>query len=686
MTAPDGTSAATYRLGVDVGGTFTDMLLMDAAENRVFALKTPTTPDPEDAVINGLGVFEDRDGVNPAEIGYVSHGTTIAVNTLLERTGEPVGVLITEGFLDTLELRRLRLSKPNDLFVPKPVSLVPRRHVLEIAERLDGFGAVLEPIDRAEVEKKATALYDEGIRNIAVCFLHAFRNPDHEARAKAWIAALYADVYVCTSAEIWPQQREYERFLISVINSYVGARMKRYFSTLRDKIAALGLSARVFSTKSNGGVMSLEAAADRPVQTMLSGPASGVIGAVHTGRQIGEDKLVTLDMGGTSVDIAIINGEIPYSTENTVGDFPVIMPAVDVSAIGAGGGSIAWIDPEGVLKVGPQSAGATPGPAAYARGGTDATVTDAYLTVGICSPDAFLGGEMTVDAALGCAAIERLARTLGMDATETADAILRVASANIYAGLIPHLARRGVDASDFSLLAYGAAGPTHSFLVAREIGFKRVIVPPTPGLLCALGCLVADLRNDFVATVWRDLDEIGDDELRAMYANQHAQGMAWLEREGVRLDRLFVLRSADMCYVGQSFEITVTFPIEGDDFTTADLAEWFHAQHRKVFGHADPEAPVRLIDARTQVVGEMPKPQVRSIQAGAAAGAASAPWRKVYDRGHEHDVVVTHRSALELGQSIAGPLIVEQYDTTIYIPEGFVVTVDDHLNLIGETA
>ena len=293
---------------------------------------------------------------------------------------------------------------------------------------------------------------------------------------------------------------------------------------------------------------------------------------------------------------------------------------------------------------------------------------------------------MTVDAALGRAAIERLARTLGMHVTETADAILRVASANIYAGLIPYLSRRGVDAGDFSLLAYGAAGPTHSFLVAREIGFKRVIVPPTPGLLCALGCLVADLRNDFVATVWCDLDEIGDDEVRAMYADQHAQGMAWLEREAVRLDRLFVLRSADMCYVGQSFEITVPFPIEGDDFTTADLAEWFHAQHCKVFGHADPEAPVRLIDVRTQVVGEMPKPEVRSIQAGAAAGAASAPWRKVYDRGHEHDVVVTHRSALEPGRSIAGPLIVEQYDTTIYLPDGFVVTVDDHLNLIGGPA
>lgn len=683
MAANDRARTAAFRLGVDVGGTFTDMLLMDAAENRVLAHKTPSTVEPEDAVMNGLRAFEDRHGIAPSSIGYFSHGTTIAVNTLLERNGESVGVLITEGFRDTLELRRLRLSKANDLFVPKPVSLVPRRHVREVSERLDAFGKVLKPIDRAQVEAQTRALYEAGIRNVAVCFLHSFRNPAHETQAKAWIEALYPDLFVCTSAEIWPQQREYERFLISVINSYIGGRMKRYFSTLREKSRGAGLTTRVFSTKSNGGVMSLEAAADRPVQTMLSGPASGVIGACHIGRQIGENKLVTLDMGGTSVDIAIVNDDIPYSTENTVGDFPVIMPAVDVSAIGAGGGSIAWIDPEGVLKVGPKSAGANPGPAAYARGGTDATVTDAYLTVGICSPDAFLGGEMTVDAALGLAAIERLADGLGMTPTETADAILRVASANIYAGLIPHLARRGVNAGDFSLLAYGAAGPTHSFLVAREIGFKRVIVPPTPGLLCALGCLVADLRNDFVETIWQDLDDISDDALRAKFADQREQGMDWLAREGVQVERLFVLRSADMCYVGQSFELTVPIPVETDDFTTDDLAAWFHAHHRKVYGHADADAPVRLIDVRTQIVGEMPKPEVRRIEAGPTEGEASAPWRKVFDRGAEHDVVVVHRATLEPGRKIAGPLIVEQYDTTIYVPDGFMVTIDERLNLIG---
>ncbi len=691
MTASNRPNAAVrrdlpHRLGVDVGGTFTDMLLMDSARNRIYALKTPTSPNPEDAVIDGIEEFERRCGVSPEAIGYFSHGTTIAVNTLLQRSGDPVGVLITAGFRDTLELRRLRLPKANDLFIAKPVSLVPRRHVLEISERLDAFGAVLKPIGRPEVEAQAAQLYGAGIRNIAVCFLHSFQNPRHEDLAKEWIQALYPEAYVCTSSEIWPQQREYERFLVSVINSYVGGRLKRYFSTLREKTRAIGMQSRVFSTKSNGGVMSLEAAAERPIQTMLSGPASGVIGACHIGRLIGDEQLVTLDMGGTSVDISVINGGITYSTENTVGDFPVIMPAVDVSAIGAGGGSIAWIDPEGVLKVGPKSAGANPGPASYGQGGREATVTDAYLTVGICSPDAFLGGEMKIDAALGRAAIEGLAQQLGIGVLETADAILRVVSANIYAGLVPHLARRGVNAHDFSLFAYGAAGPTHSFLIAREIGFKRVIVPLTPGLLCALGCLVADLRNDFVATVWRDLDVLTDDELRALYADQRAEGLAWLKREAVDVDRLLLLRSADMCYVGQSFELTVPFPVESDAFDTGDLAAWFHERHFKVYGHADPKAPVRLLNIRTQIVGEMPKPEFRDIQAGPLAKEASAPKRKVFDQGREEDVAVVHRSTLEPGQDLAGPLIVEQYDTTIYVPRGFAITVDPHLNIIGAPA
>ena len=676
--------AGRYRLGIDIGGTFTDLLLMDAAEGRVIAFKTASTSAPEEGVIAGIRELEARHGIDPAMIGYFSHGTTLGVNTLLQRNGDCVGVLITKGFRDTLELRRLRLPKTNDLFVAKPLSLVPRRHVLEIDERILSDGTVLVPLARDDVERGARLLYDEGIRNIAICFLHAYYRDAHERQAKAWVEALLPDVYVCTSAEIWPQQREYERFLISVINSYLGARMKRYFATLREKTEALGMRARVFSTKSNGGVMSLAAAAERPVQTLLSGPASGVIGANAVGRLIGDSKLITLDMGGTSADVAVIDGAIPYSTENTVGDFPVIMPAVDVSAVGAGGGSIAWINPEGVLKVGPHSAGANPGPACYGRGGTEATVTDAYVVAGICSPTGFLGGEMKIDPDRAREAIGRLAATLGLGLLETADAILQITTANIYAGLIPQIARRGVDASEFSLLPYGAAGPTHAFMVAREIAFRRIVVPPMPGLLCALGCLVADLRADFVATVFRDLASVDDASAQGLFAGLEAEARAWLTREAVQVETLQLRRSADLCYVGQSFELNVPLPDTGSPITVAGLAEWFHDRHQAVYGHADRRALVRLLETRVQIVGVMPRSEIEFVAAPVTMPTASRSPRDIFDRGAFVSAEVVHRSSLEPGAALAGPLVVEQYDTTCYVPAGFRVRIDDRLNLIGE--
>ena len=683
----DARGPGRYRLGIDIGGTFTDLLLMDEVEGRLIGFKTASTPAPEDAVIEGIRELQRSHGIDPAEIGYFSHGTTLGVNTLLQRNGDNVGVLITKGFRDTLELRRLRLPKTNDFFVAKPLSLVPRRHVLEINERLLADGSVLVPLARQDVEDRARELHAEGIRTIAVCFLHAYRNDAHERQARAWIEALLPDVYVCTSAEIWPQQREYARFLISVINGYIGAGMKRYFATLRQKAEAIGMRAHTFSTKSNGGVMGLAAAAERPVQTLLSGPASGVIGANAVGRLIGEDKLITLDMGGTSADVAIIDGAIPYATENTVGDFPVIMPAVDVSAVGAGGGSIAWINPEGALKGGPRSAGAVPGPACYGRGGEEATVTDAYLTVGICSPSGFLGGQMQIYPERAHAAVGRLAKRLGLGLLETADAILQIATANIYAGLIPQIARRGVDASDFSLMPYGAAGPTHSFMVAREIGFRRVIVPATPGLLCALGCLVADLRADFVATVWSDLAEITDRELQRLYIGLDAEAQGWLACEAVTVETLTQRRSADLCYVGQSFELNVPLPDDGAPVTVAQLAGFFHDRHRAVYGHADPAAPVRLLETRTQIVGAMRKPDIGVMTARPAAAPMPRPERReIFDRGERLSAQVVQRQALAPGLRLDGPVVIEQYDTTCYVPAGFRITVDPRLNLIGERA
>ena len=677
-------SQARYRIGVDVGGTFTDLLAMDRESGAIYPLKTPSTPQPERAIVAGLQEFRTRYGIEPGDVEYFSHGTTLAVNTLLEHSGARGGLLTTAGFRDILELRRLRLDQPNNLFAHRPHVLIPRRLVREVQERMHHDGRVAIPIARADVEAQASALAEQGVTTLTVAFLHAHRNDAHERLAKRWIEASHPKLYVCTSAEIWPQQREYERTLAAVMNAYVGARMKTYFDTLRREVGELGVRCRVFSTKSNGGVMSVEAAARRPVETLLSGPAAGVIGAAFVGRLMGEKRLVTLDMGGTSVDVSVVDGELSYSTENTIGDYPVIMPAVDVSAIGAGGGSIAWTDAEGVLKVGPRSAGAVPGPACYGRGGVDATLTDAYLRVGIIRPERFLGGEMPLAPERADAALARLGATLGLDATEAADAVLQVASATIYAALVPQLARRGADGADFALLAYGAAGPTHAFMLARELDFQRVIVPPAPGTLCALGCIAADFRADFVASVWRECDALDDEALRAIFERLEDDAMRWLADQRVDLDGAYLLRSGDLCYSGQSYELGVALPVQQTaELTTAHLVDWFNDAYYRAYGFADRDAPVRLIEARVQVVGVTLKPQVRMLGRGTAIAGPAPSRRRVVDQGRDIDAEVRQRSALRPGDRCEGPLIVEQYDTTVYVPEEFRVEIDLHLNLIG---
>ena len=679
-----GDTRARYRVGVDIGGTFTDFLVMDRESGAIYPLKTPSTPQPERAVVEGLHEYRARHGIEPGGIEYFSHGTTLAVNTLLEHRGATGGLLTTAGFRDMLELRRLRLDQPNNLFAHRPHVLIPRRLVREVRERMRHDGRIAIPIARADVEAGASALVEQGVETITVAFLHAHRNDAHERLAKGWIEALFPGLYVCTSAEIWPQQREFERALAAVMNAYVGARMKTYFDTLRHEVDALGVSCRIFSTKSNGGVMSVEAAARRPVETLLSGPAAGVIGAAYVGRRMGVHRLVTLDMGGTSVDVSVVDGELSYSTENTIGDYPVIMPAVDISAIGAGGGSVAWTDAEGVLKVGPRSAGAVPGPACYGRGGEDATVTDAYLQVGIIRSDAFLGGEMPLAPERADAALSRLGSTLDLDATEAADAVLQVASANIYAALVPQLARRGVDGADFALLAYGAAGPTHAFMLARELDFQRVIVPPAPGTLCALGCIAADFRADFVASVWRECSALGGRELRAIYERLEADALGWLAEQRVDLDEVYLLRSGDLCYSGQSYELGVALPVqETAELDSARLVEWFNDAYYRAYGFADRNAPVRLIEARVQVVGVTQKPEVRALGPGASAAARAPSRRRIVDQGRETEAAVRQRFAMHPGDRHEGPMIVEQYDTTVYVPEGFRVEMDPHLNLIG---
>jgi len=674
-----------YRLGVDIGGTFTDMLAMDESSGETFVLKTPSTPGSVEGVMNGIRELGQRHGISGGQIGYFSHGTTIGVNTLLQRSGARVGVLATHGFRDLLELRRLRLSHPNDYFVHRPQALVPRRRIKEIDERMLANGEVYQPIQRDEVERAVEELIEEGVEALTICFLHAYRNQAHEQAAKTWVLERWPDLYVCTSGEIWPEQREYERFLVTVMNAHIGREMRAYLRAVDREAKKLGMTCRILSTRSNGGVMTTQSAAERPVDTLLSGPASGVIGSAYLGNLIGDRRLVTIDIGGTSADMAVINdGEVSYSTENTVGDFPVIMPAVDVSSIGAGGGSIAWIDEDGVLKVGPRSAGAVPGPVCYGRGGNQPTVTDAYVTAGLIAPQQFLGGTMPLRSELATQALGLLGERLGLDPLQTADAILQVTSSMLYAEIFPQMARRGAELRDFAILTFGGAGPTHVFMAARDLPVARVIIPPTPGTMCAVGCLVADMRADFVRTIWHDTSDLTTTEIQAIYRELDEDGLRWLEAERVNLTRTYALRSVDMCYVGQSFDVNVPLPERREEVTMEEIDRRFHQRYETIYGYAELSAPTRVMTARVQIVGVTAKPTMGHIAHDGGTLGSEVTTRRIFENGQFWDARVLQRQALAAGQRFDGPAIVEQYDTTTYVPAGFAVSVDQWLNLIGE--
>ena len=532
------------------------------------------------------------------------------------------------------------------------------------------------------MEAAADDLVRAGCRALAICFLHSYVDGRHEREAARLIHARHPDVYVSTSHELWPQRREYERGLVTVINAHVGGRMREYFGRLRSGLLGLGSwRAPILSMRSNGGVMTARSAGELPVHTLFSGPAAGVMGAAWVARQAGWPHVITLDMGGTSADVSIVDGDPSYSTEASVGEFPVIMPSVDISSIGAGGGSIARVDAGGLLKVGPQSAGSDPGPACYGRGGVLPTVTDAYVTLGVLHPDRFLGGELRLDAEQAHAALDGLGRDLQMDRYQAAWAVLEVATANMYAQLTPLLAKRGVDPAEYAFLPYGGAGPTHVFLLAREVGIPRVVVPPLPGALCALGCLVADLRADFVSTLNVESTHAAPADRGRLPGPRGAGGGVGGRRGPAR-------RRPDARAVGGD---ALQGPVVRDQRDPAGRPD-----------HGPRAGPVRLprgvrADLRLRRSDGTPRaggPAApgrgdRAATAGPAGGGEPRPadppdTRRVYLDGGFVDAGVYQRAALRPGDGFTGPAVVEQYDTTVLVPSGYRVRMDGWGNLIGE--
>jgi N-methylhydantoinase A len=663
---------------VDVGGTFTDLILMDAASGAFVVAKTDSQAErPRDAILGGLQTLLTSEGVAASQVATLIHGTTLGLNTLLQRSGAVTGLLVTSGFRDVLELRRVRLPGAPSFYALRPEPLVKRRHVREVDERILANGRVYRELQPETAVHAARELQAQGVEGLAICFLHAYRNPTHEQQAAEAIRAALPDLYVCASSELWPQQREYERALVTTMNATIGPRLRDHFTLLEADLQPT----HVLSTKSNGGVMTAQAAARSPVETLLSGPAAGVIAAAHLGKLTGRQRLIAFDMGGTSADISIVDGGVGFSSESQIGDFPLILPAVDVTSIGAGGGSIAWVDPSGVLKVGPSSAGAQPGPACYGRGGTQPTVTDAYVACGLIAPDEFLGGQVRLSRDLAVHALASLGQHLEMSAEEVASGILRVATAAMYAEFLPLMAQHGVDHRAFGLLAYGGAGPTHAFLLAREVGIRTVVVPPSPGTLCALCCLLADLRADFVRTVYTLLEDASVEPLAAELATLEAQAHAWLAEQGAAHAARDLVRWADLRYRGQSFEVAVQF-----SGGLQELPRLFHARHQAVYGFNDPEAAIEVINLRVQAVGSVPgsRPERLTPRPSETRRPRQPRRRAIRLDGQTVEATVVDRDVLAPGGSLDGPAIVVQYDTTTFVPPGYRLTVDEWLNLIGE--
>ncbi|HXA98271.1 MAG TPA: hydantoinase/oxoprolinase family protein [Candidatus Dormibacteraeota bacterium] len=672
-----------YWLGIDIGGTFTDFTLYDTATHAITGLKVASTPpDFARAVEDGLERLAGEHGIDLRAIDVVVHGTTIAVNTLIQRTGARLGLLVTEGFRDVLEIQRLRLPNPLDLHGGRPEPLIPRARVAEIRERLRASGEVDTPLDEASVTAAAAGLARQGVEGLVISLIHAYRDASHERRARAVAEAAAPGVPVSASHEVWPEAREFERTALAVVNAYVQPKVRRYLEGFEAALTARAVPAVPHVTKSNGGIMPVAAARRQTVATLLSGPASGVIGAAYVASAAGLGNLITLDVGGTSADIAVVdNGRPRYSTTEHIGGIPVMMPVVGVTAIGAGGGSVAWVDEVGVPKVGPQSTGASPGPACYGRGGKDATLTDAFVVSGFLDPERFLGGRMRLDRALAEEAVRRFADPLGMSLHEAAESVVRVAMSNMYAAFTKIISRAGIDPRDFALVAFGGAGPLVGSLLARDVGIPTVFVPRAPGTLCALGAITTDILNDAVRTVHGRLDRL---DLAALAREQRAleaELLGWVREHGAEVDDIRFRHGADMRYVGQSYEIEVD--VEPAWLTAGGaprLLDAFHRAHERVFGHADPHAPVEVVNLRVQLRGVRPRVPLAEVAAG--AGASPIGERRVWLEGRPAQARVYDRATLGRGDRVVGPAIVEQPDTTVLVPAGDAAEVDRFGNLV----
>ncbi len=695
-------SAAHFRLGVDIGGTFTDATLVDESSGRLWNAKVSSTPgDPAQGFLTATRQILARAGLAPESLRYVVHATTVATNAIIEGKVAPTALITTEGFRDILEIaRQIRPSLYDTLF-EKPQPLVPRDRCFGVPERLDATGAVITPLDEAALPRIAAIIQEAGIESVAVCFLHSYLNPEHERQAGELLRAHAPDVAVSLSSEVAPEIREYFRASTTVINAALRPIVSRYLESIEARLRALGIPSELLVMQSSGGLMTFGDARRRPVFMVESGPAAGVITAAHLGEALGYQNVISFDMGGTTAKVGLVQDGAPRITKDyevgsvaqpgsggfRAGGYPIRTPVIDLVEIGAGGGSIAWVDPGGVLRVGPQSAGADPGPACYGQGGAEPTVTDANLVLGRLNPGHLLGGDLKLDGALAHAAIaERIAKPLGLDVVKAAHSIVEIANVAMINALRLVSVQRGHDPRDFALTAFGGAGPLHANRLAHEMNIPVTVVPTSPGTASALGLLVTDISYDYATTLIERVDRLEPGAVADVFADLRRQGAAALTAAGVAPADMAFVQNVDVRYVGQSYELSLPCPTGAEGGLVADdLLDEFHREHHRVYGHSVPGEPVETVNLRLTALGTIVKPPLLEKDAGACPlPEAQRGARRVFfgEAGAFVDCPIYDRYLLSPGTKVAGPAIVEEYDSTTVIHPGYYAAVDQYGTLL----
>ena len=679
------------RLGVDSGGTFTDACAVDEDTGRIFVWKVSSTPDdPSVAISEGAREAVERfPEKGKGDVSYFGHGTTIATNSLIQRLGARTALITTEGFRDLLEIGRQRRPSLYDLQCEKPVPLVPRDLRFQVGGRIHFDGRVEKDVDEEEMRAVARRIREAKVDAVAICFLYSFVDPGHEQIARRLVAEECPDVFISCSHEICPEFREYERLSTTVVNAYLGPLMRSYLSRLTPRLREIGISASPHLTQSNGGTITFETAGERAARTVLSGPSTGVIGATRLAGMIDHHDIITFDMGGTSTDVSLItDGKPPMTNEAEVHGYPVKVPMIDINVVGAGGGSIATIDAGNLLKVGPRSAGAVPGPVCYDLGSAEPTVTDANVVLGVLNPTELLGGRMKINRDLAVAAMERLAERLDLSVMETAQGIISVVTSNMARAIRVISVQRGYDPRDYTLVAFGGAGPIHAGRLVNELEIPRIIVPLNPGILCALGLLLTDLRNDLSLTRRLRLGDDAVDPIGDALAHLGRQASEWFDRERIDPGQQRLTASIDMRYGGQNYELNIPFAFDTEKEHRLDsLRADFEEAHKRLYGYTAPEEPVEIVTFRMEAYGVVGKPRFSELpEAGPGAQHAVIGSREVYfpETGGFGTSTVYDRLRLLPGNRLAGPAIIEQMDSTTLILPGQVGTVDRYLNLIIE--